>query len=117
MTAIKRLVVVLPSLVDAGGASHLVPSLFRATYSVVARAFSSIDDDGTLKEDEDGTGGVSSSASSLALAPHLVVVWNTVAAVGYLRLRDRDRVVLLRNGCFDDATEVNAEGPIVATNG
>jgi hypothetical protein len=82
-TAIKRVVVVLPSLVDAGGARHLVPSLFRAPNPVVARAFSSIDDDdGTLGKDEDDTGGVSFSASSLALAPHRVVVvvvgWNTV---------------------------------------
>ena len=99
-TAIKRVVVVLPSLVDAGGARHLVPSLFRAPNPVVvvARAFSSIDDDddGTLGKDEDDTGGVSFSASSLALAPHRVVVvvgWNTV---GYLlRLRDRVFVVLV----------------------
>lgn len=99
-TAIKRVVVILPSLVDAGGAPHLVPSLFRAPNPVVvvARAFSSIDDDdGTPGNDEDDTGGVSFSASSLTLAPHRVVVvviggWNTV---GYLlRLRDRDSVVL-----------------------
>ena len=100
-TAIKRVVVILPSLVDAGGAPHLVPSLFRApnpVVVVVARAFSSIDDDdGTPGNDEDDTGGVSFSSSSLTLAPHRVVVvviggWNTV---GYLlRLRDRDSVVL-----------------------